>query len=472
MKKNIVEVHNKQLEKYSGSLNELVQKLGIPTNVFQNYDDRIVIIGNLENIISKIEKHKLEHANYISKFIASISVGLFDAALNYLWNETILNIRNKIIQYDINYFLEQSSLSENSKLQIKSDEDLSKLNDYELLKGARDIDLLSEVGYKQLDHIRYIRNEMSAAHPSDNGLEPYQMLSFLEICIKEVICSQESEIALKVKKLLGNIKKQTILKSEIEEISTFIQTQPNRKVASLALGLFGIYTDKNTPKFVVDNINILYPYVWENLEDSAKYKIGIKIGEYAAHADSYKSSKGKELLENVNNGMSYLCEESKIIELKKELESLIAAHNAFNNFYNEPYYAKKIENLAGKQFNIPKNIEYEYVLTIVNVFLGNRYGISLEANVIYLLLIKNFTEIQMKLAIQSILDEDINRKLQYYPKAKKQFIQMLELFQNKLKNPKVLQICKEMQDYDKLYAYFGENLDEESKKNILNTRFN
>ncbi|PCM54067.1 hypothetical protein CP502_15445, partial [Campylobacter sp. BCW_8712] len=98
MAKNVVELHNKQLEKYSDSLNELVQKLGIPIDVFQNYNDRIIVIVNLENILSRIEKHKLQQANYISKFMASISVGLFDAALNYLWNETILNIRNKIIQ--------------------------------------------------------------------------------------------------------------------------------------------------------------------------------------------------------------------------------------------------------------------------------------------------------------------------------------------------------------------------------------
>ncbi|EAJ4015446.1 hypothetical protein FU541_07305, partial [Campylobacter jejuni] len=82
MAKNVVELHNKQLEKYSDSLNEFVQKLGIPIDVFQNCDDRIAVISNLESIVYKIEKHKLQHANYISKFIASISVGLFDSALN------------------------------------------------------------------------------------------------------------------------------------------------------------------------------------------------------------------------------------------------------------------------------------------------------------------------------------------------------------------------------------------------------
>lgn len=471
MAKDIVTIHNQQLEKYSHSLQEMVQKLGIPIDVFQKYDDRIAVIRNLENIVSSIEKHKLQHANYISKFIASISVGLFDAALNYLWNETILNIRNKIIQYDINYFLEQSSLNESDKRQIKSDEDLSKINDYELLKGARDIDLLSDVGYKQLEHIRYMRNEMSAAHPNINILDAYQMLSFLSICIKEVICSQESEIALKVKKLLGNIKKQAMSQHEIEEISAFIKTQPHRKVSSLAFGLFGIYTDKDTPKFVIDNINILYPYVWNNLEDNIKYKIGIKIGEYTAHADSYRGVKGKELLENVK-GMSYLCEENKIVEFKRGLEELIMAHHSFNNFYTEPTYANKIKQLVGDKFLIPKDIETEYVFTIIDVFLGNGHGISWEADEAYLFLIENFTENQIKLAIQSILEDRINRKLEFSLTAKKQFMKIIGMFKQKTKNSNLIKICSDMEKSQNLHTFFGKNLDEDSKKNILNTRFN
>ncbi|EDP4964733.1 hypothetical protein FXA47_03895 [Campylobacter jejuni] len=471
MAKNVVELHNKQLEKYSDSLNELVQKLGIPIDVFQNYNDRIIVIVNLENILSRIEKHKLQQANYISKFMASISVGLFDAALNYLWNETILNIRNKIIQYDISYFLEQSSLNENNKRQIKSDEDLSKLTDFDLLKGVKEIDLLSETGYKKLNYIREMRNEMSAAHPNNNALNAYDMLSHLQTCIDEVICSKESEIAIKVKKFLGNIKKNSLSELEIIEIGAFIENQSDKKINALALGLFGIYTDENTANFVIDNIDALYPYIWNNLKDEIKYKIGIKIAEYSANGDNNRSAKGKELLKNVDDGMSYLCKEHKIVELKKKLENLINAHNAYDNFYKEPYYAKKIENLVGKKFDIPKNIEYEYVLTITNVFLGNGCGISWEANEIYLFLMENFTENQIKLAIQSILEDEINRKLEFSKIAREQFLKMIGIFKKKLKNSNLIKICEDMEKSQNLYAFFGKDIDEESKKNILNTRF-
>ncbi|EPM2325442.1 hypothetical protein ACTK3G_001200 [Campylobacter jejuni] len=169
--------------------------------------------------------------------------------------------------------------------------------------------------------------------------------------------------------------------------------------------------------------------------------------------------------------MSYLCKEHKIVELKKELENLINAHNAYDNFYKEPYYAKKIENLVGKKFDIPKNIEYEYVLTITNVFLGNGCGISWEANEIYLFLMENFTENQIKLAIQSILEDEINRKLEFSKIATEQFLKMIGIFKKKLKNSNLIKICEDMEKSQNLYAFFGKDIDEESKKNILNTRF-
>ena len=41
---------------------------------------------------------------YISKFIAACGAGLFDAAINFLWNETVVNLRNKVIRFDMDYF--------------------------------------------------------------------------------------------------------------------------------------------------------------------------------------------------------------------------------------------------------------------------------------------------------------------------------------------------------------------------------
>ncbi|EDO6909731.1 hypothetical protein FW106_07600, partial [Campylobacter coli] len=98
-------------------------------------------------------------------------------------------------------------------------------------------------------------------------------------------------------------------------------------------------------------------------------------------------------------------------------------------------------------------------------------GISWEANEIYLFLIENFTENQIKLAIQSILEDEINRKLEFSQIAREQFLKMIGIFKKKLKNSNLIKICEDMEKSQNLYAFFGKDIDEESKKNILNTRF-
>ena len=124
------------------------------------------------------------------------------------------------------------------------------------------------------------------------------------------------------------------------------------------------------------------------------------------------------------------------------------------------------------KFLIPKDIEAEYVFTIIDVFLGNGHGISWEADEAYLFLIENFTENQIKLAIQSILEDRINRKLEFSLTAKKQFMKIIGMFKQKTKNSNLIKICSDMEKSQNLHTFFGKNLDEDSKKNILNTRFN
>jgi hypothetical protein len=36
-------------------------------------------------------------ARYLSKFIAGSAVGLFDASLNFVWNEVVLSLRKKVV---------------------------------------------------------------------------------------------------------------------------------------------------------------------------------------------------------------------------------------------------------------------------------------------------------------------------------------------------------------------------------------
>lgn len=98
----------------------------------------------------------LGEAKYISKFLVA-AAGLFDAVLNYMWDETIFQLRKRIENYDIEYFYDVAVLSEKRK-KLSGVKDLPKFDDSELIKGAREIDMISDVGYNHLDYIKYMRN--------------------------------------------------------------------------------------------------------------------------------------------------------------------------------------------------------------------------------------------------------------------------------------------------------------------------
>ena len=90
---------------FSKELKSYLELLDIPTtDVLVEIKERETVIINMPRVVEDLTPTQKGRAYYISKFIASCVVGLFDAALNYLWNETIVNLREKVIRFDLDYF--------------------------------------------------------------------------------------------------------------------------------------------------------------------------------------------------------------------------------------------------------------------------------------------------------------------------------------------------------------------------------
>lgn len=145
------------------------------------------VIANLPSVIEQIPFARLPQSVYISKFVAACGAGLFDAALNFLWDETVKNLRDKVARFDLDYFYDSVVTSPERRKKLKSQEDLAELDDWELVRGCHLTGILSEIGFKHLDYIRNMRNWASAAHPNQNALTGLQLVSWLETCIREVI---------------------------------------------------------------------------------------------------------------------------------------------------------------------------------------------------------------------------------------------------------------------------------------------
>ena len=281
--------HFKQFEQ---GILDFIADYGLPTTqVLVEVDERFKVFKNVEDVVEKLDPDKRQRSLYISKFIAASAAGLFDAALNYLWDETIYELRQRVAQYDLAYFYDAAvSSSSDKRKKLKTEEDLVKLDDNELIRGANKIGLVSDLGFKHLDYVRYMRNWASAAHPNQNQITGLQLISMLETCIIEVIALPLSKVVVEIKKLLAKIKTNEIKKHDAKEIVAFCKELPQDCINSLSEGLFGIYTQLDSTPQTRQNVRLLIPFLWEHLEEHTRQKFGIKYARFSANDDQEKTT--------------------------------------------------------------------------------------------------------------------------------------------------------------------------------------
>ncbi len=211
--------------------------------------------------------------------IVAGAVGLFDAALNYLWNEVVNELRKRVVGYDLGYFYDIAVVGDMRK-HFTSEEDLPRVQDVDMLRACREIGLLSDTGHAQIDHIRLMRNHASAAHPNQVQLTGLQLAAWLETCIRQVITLPQDPITADTGRLLRNIKNGRLDDTEIAGIATFFEDLPGDRADTLAAGFFGLYVDDKRTAIIADNVRQLWPDLWVHVSDDARFGFGIRYGRF------------------------------------------------------------------------------------------------------------------------------------------------------------------------------------------------
>lgn len=381
-------------------------------NVLVSIEERSVLFVNIIRVLNKLDEKDRVKAYYISKFIAACASGLFDAALNYLWNETILNLKVKIINFDLDYFYDCIINNPNERNEFNTADDLDNLQDWQLIQGCYDIGILSEIGLKHLHYIRDMRNFASAAHPNNTEITGLQLSSWLETCIREVLSKEPSDPSISTRQLLINIRSQTLSDDDIPPISEAILRLPSILANSMIKPLFGMYVDPKVGQPVKINIERIVKYVWDRVDEDTKNEIGLKYGVYSVNGDITRKNLARSFLEFVN-GLIYLTEEQLTIELKEKIKNLLDAHYQYYNFYNEKPHAEILKTFIQQSEQIPDLVRFDYVKTLIICRLGNYYGIARNAISIYNDLIDKFKDRDIICFLRLLNDHEF--KIEFYP---------------------------------------------------------
>jgi hypothetical protein len=167
---------NTQLATQMTKFEELLSSYGLPSeNVIASIDERENVMNALPRFMAKIQPEQKRDAVYLSKFIAGAAIGLFDASLNFVWDEVVVNLRKKITYFGLDLFFDNAVESRKRPF-YQTEDDLSGIKDRTMLDACKRLELISDIVYRKLCHILDMRNQVGASHPNNYNINSYELL--------------------------------------------------------------------------------------------------------------------------------------------------------------------------------------------------------------------------------------------------------------------------------------------------------
>lgn len=355
----IENIHKDLIDPQAQRVVDFLKQVGLPSeNIIADQSERQIIGQNLPTYIKDLPEDIKRDARYLSKFVVGAGFGLFDYSLNAIWNEVVIDLRKKAITYGLDIFFD-SAVGGKTREFYKGEEDLASLKDAVLLDTCRKLELISDTTYKKLKHILDMRNDIGISHPTNYTINAFELLGWLQTCIRDVLKDQPTEAALQVQAFITNLKTQTLpidqaIKNNVE---TRIKDLASHHVASILRTAFGIYVSTDTDPQVRKNISIIAPAIWSNCLDEPKYKIGLILEGYNTNLHREKYELGEQFLQVVN-GNAYRSPAERVSIIDALLDQLLEKHNAWDNFHHEPPIADLLSSYIQEQGDIfPNNAD-------------------------------------------------------------------------------------------------------------------
>lgn len=366
----IVESNNALVEQVV-RFESVLKEWGLPSeNIIASVDERKDIMMMLPGLIASIPDEQKRNATYLSRFVAGAAIGLYDAALNYVWDEVVLSLRKKIVYYGLDTFYD-NAVADKVRDQYQDEEDLRGIKDRTMLETLKKLEWVSNVVYLKLCHILDMRNQIGASHPNTYDINSFELLGWLKTCVTEVINDQPSSSAVHIREIIEQIKKSTKLLDNvtIESIGNAVAQFSSAMAGTLLRSLFSLYVADSTTIEARNNILLLTKAIWGYCRDDIKYDLGEKKLFFRNNLQRDKEALAFKFMENCN-GLSYLSLTEKSLIISNLCDELYSVHNAYDNYYHEPPIARGIMKLISSASDIPKDREVK----LINTFLECRIG--------------------------------------------------------------------------------------------------
>ena len=367
---------NSLLDPQAQRLVDFLRDVGLPhDNIMADPPERAIIAQNLPAYLHALPAEVKREARYLSKFVIGAGTGLFDYALNAIWNEVVIDLRKKASLYGLDIFFDAAVGGSKTREFYKVEEDLAALKDAVLLDTCRKLELISDTTYKKLKHILDMRNDIGISHPTTYNINAFELLGWLQTCVQDVLHDRPTEAALQIQAFVANLKGYTTpldhaTKQNIEHRFTEL---PSHLCGSLIRTVFGIYVAADTDPGVRKNVAILAPSLWQRCSDDPRYRLGMVLEGYKNNLYKDKYTLGEQFFLLVG-GNAYRSTSERLIIVDTLITELLEKHNGWDNFHHEGPVAANLASYIPDQNAIFDNLADRLFKTVLLCRIGR--GVS------------------------------------------------------------------------------------------------
>ncbi|RND38039.1 hypothetical protein [Lacticaseibacillus paracasei] len=363
-------------------VDQLTSALGLPRTLLPENEEITHALQELPRHLNRIPPQLRDQ--FIAKAVVAASVGLFDGAIVYIWDAVIQQIRHKIEAFGTPMI--------KTVLNREKDATLSELTDSQTLELAYQLNLMDRQGFLFLSQCREIRNQASVAHPSDIGLDDVEFIVFVSRCAKYGLSDAEDQSGVSLQTVISLIENESAGDDAIAELGSQIahtfELQRNFFVGLL----YSKYVNPSNPTHQRENALKLVMKFSSEISDKSKSDILSRHTEILAKGDTEKKSAANSRQFFSKIGMlNDLGNAEQVAICTKAIENLQNAHLGFNNFYTEPPFAERLEEISIQISPLPAVVIGSFVQVVFQAYLGNPWGVSSQAMPFYSKMLKNLT---------------------------------------------------------------------------------
>lgn len=370
-------------------LDELTKALGIPREILASPNEIETAWTNLPGVLKKIPPALRTEG--MARMCVAVASGLFDSAINYIWNCSIIELREKVKRFGLNVVEQitgKTAFDEQALLDLK---------DSELLNLCLKLNLITEDGYFFLDQCRDIRNNFSAAHPVVGKIDDHEFIAFTNRCAKYALGNENNPIGVNLSAFMAAIKGGKFSPEQKDQWVHRIENTHEAQQYLIFGSLHGIYSDPaSNEEARVNSLSVAADFA-PHFTPKARSDLINRHHDYIAKGDEKRHKASQQFFEKL--GMLALLGEHEVHSLlSNACKRLMTVHQSYDNFYNEPPFAERLLQLSG-QVATPDTVKEELVETVVTCATGNQYGVSNAAMPYLHKMIKSFSPSEVEIML-------------------------------------------------------------------------